>query len=53
MALVMEGVGLPCMAVWALFGSALKSFLAAPRARMLFNGAMAGTLLVTAIMMVR
>jgi threonine/homoserine/homoserine lactone efflux protein len=53
MALVMEGVGLPCMAVWALFGSALKSFLAAPRARMLFNGAMAGTLVVTAIMMVR
>ena len=53
MALVMEGVGLPCMAVWALFGSSLKNFLAAPRARVVFNSAMAGTLLVTAIMMVR
>ncbi len=53
MALVMEGVGLPCMAVWALFGSSLKNFLAAPRARVVFNGAMAATLLVTAVMMVR
>ena len=53
MALVMEGVGLPCMTVWALFGSSLKNFLAAPRARVVFNSAMAGTLLVTAIMMVR
>jgi threonine/homoserine/homoserine lactone efflux protein len=51
--LVMEGVGLPCMAVWALFGSSLKNFLAAPRARMVFNSAMAGTLLLTAILMVR
>jgi threonine/homoserine/homoserine lactone efflux protein len=53
MALVMEGVGLPSMAVWALFGSSLKNFLAAPRARVVFNGAMAGALVVTAIMMVR
>lgn len=53
MALVMEGVGLPCMAVWALFGSALKNFLAAPRARVVFNSAMAGMLVVTALMMVR
>ena len=53
MALVMEGVGLPCMTVWALFGSSLKRFLAAPRARVVFNRAMAGALLVTAIMMVR
>ncbi len=53
MTLVMEGVGLPCMAVWALFGSSLKNLLAAPRARVVFNGAMAGTLIATAIMMVR
>jgi len=53
MALVMEGVGVPCMTVWALFGSALKNFLAAPRARMVFNVAMAVALVVTAVMMVR
>lgn len=53
MALVMEGIGVPCMAVWALFGSGLRNFLAAPRARMVFNVAMAAALIVTALMMVR
>jgi threonine/homoserine/homoserine lactone efflux protein len=53
MALVMEGVGLPCMAVWALFGSSLRSFIAAPRGRRVFNGTMALALATTAVMMVR
>ncbi|MBS0579087.1 MAG: LysE family translocator [Proteobacteria bacterium] len=52
MALVMEGVGVPCMAAWALFGSSLKNFLAAPRARVVFNGFMAVTLAGTALVMV-
>lgn len=53
MALVMELVGLPCMTVWALFGSALRNFLAGARARMLFNATMAAALIVTAVLMVR
>jgi threonine/homoserine/homoserine lactone efflux protein len=52
MATVMEGVGVPCMAAWALFGSSLKSFLAAPRPRMVFNALMAVALAATAIVMV-
>jgi threonine/homoserine/homoserine lactone efflux protein len=52
MALVMEGIGVPCMTVWALFGSALRNFLAAPRARVVFNAAMAMALVATAVMMV-
>ena len=48
----MEGVGIPCMAVWALFGSSLKNFLATPRPRMIFNGVMAVALAATAIVMV-
>jgi threonine/homoserine/homoserine lactone efflux protein len=52
MASVMEGVGIPCMAAWALFGSSLKNFLAAPRPRMVFNVVMAVTLAATAIVMV-
>lgn len=53
MALVMEGIGVPCMTVWALFGSALRRFLAGPRSRMVFNAAMAVALVATAVMMVR
>jgi len=53
MAGVMEGIGMPCMAVWALFGSSLRGFLAAPRGRMLFNLSMALALAGTAVMMVR
>jgi threonine/homoserine/homoserine lactone efflux protein len=52
MATIMEGVGIPCMAVWALFGSSLKNFLAAPRPRMIFNGVMAVALAATALVMV-
>jgi threonine/homoserine/homoserine lactone efflux protein len=53
MAGVMEGIGVPCMMVWALFGTSLKRFIGAPRGRMAFNVAMALALGVTAVMMVR
>jgi threonine/homoserine/homoserine lactone efflux protein len=53
MAAVMEGVGIPCMALWALFGSSLKNFLASPRPRMVFNAVMAVSLGATAIVMVK
>lgn len=53
MAVVAEGIGAPCMMVWALFGSSLKSFIAAPRGRRVFNAAMALALATTAVMMVR
>ena len=50
---VMVAVGLPSMAVWALFGSWLRSFLAGARARMLFNSSMALALVATAVLLVR
>jgi threonine/homoserine/homoserine lactone efflux protein len=53
MAGIMEGIGLPCMMVWALFGSSLRGFLATPRAALAFNVAMALALATTAVMMVR
>ncbi len=53
MAGIMEGIGLPCMMVWALFGSSLRGVLAVPRARSVFNVSMALALAVTAVMMVR
>jgi len=53
MAGIMEGIGLPCMAVWALFGSSLRQLIGAPRGRMVFNVAMAVALAMTAVMMVR
>ena len=53
MAGIAEGIGLPCMAVWALFGSSLRGLLAAPRGRRVFNAAMALALASTAFMMVR
>jgi threonine/homoserine/homoserine lactone efflux protein len=53
MAGVMEGIGVPCMMVWALFGTSLRSFIAAPRGRMAFNVAMALALGATAVIMVR
>jgi threonine/homoserine/homoserine lactone efflux protein len=53
MAGIMEGIGVPCMMVWALFGSSLRRFLEAPRGRHAFNVAMALALAVTAVMMVR
>src|SRR5437764_14076887 len=53
MVVVAEGIGAPCMAVWALFGSSLRSFIAAPRGRRVFNGTMALALAPTAVIMVR
>ncbi len=53
MAGIMEGIGLPCMMVWALFGSSMRRFLDAPRGRRAFNTAMAVALATTAVMMVR
>jgi threonine/homoserine/homoserine lactone efflux protein len=53
MAGVMEGIGVPCMMVWALFGISLKRFLQGPRGRTAFNVAMALALGTTAVMMVR
>ena len=53
MAGIAEGIGVPCMAVWALFGSSLRGLLAAPRGRRVFNAAMALALATTAVMMVR
>jgi threonine/homoserine/homoserine lactone efflux protein len=53
MAGVMEGIGLPCMTVWALCGSSLRGFLGAPRGRLAFNLAMALALATTAVMMIR
>ena len=53
MAGVMEGIGVPCMLVWALFGSSLRSLLGTPRGRWVFNVAMALALATTALMMIR
>jgi len=53
MAGIMEGIGVPCMMVWALFGTSLRGFLGAPRGRMAFNVVMALALGATAVMMVR
>ena len=53
MAGVMEVIGVPCMMVWALFGTSLKRFIGAPRGRLAFNVSMALALGVTAVMMVR
>ena len=43
----------PCVLVWALFGTSLRTVLARRRGRLAFNSAMALALAVTAIMMVR
>jgi threonine/homoserine/homoserine lactone efflux protein len=53
MVAVMEGIGLPSMTVWAVFGSSLKRFIGTPRGRRVFNAAMALALATTAVMMVR
>jgi threonine/homoserine/homoserine lactone efflux protein len=53
MAAVMAGIGMPCMMVWALFGSSLRRLLQTPPGRTLFDGAMALALATTAVMMIR
>jgi threonine/homoserine/homoserine lactone efflux protein len=52
MVVVMALVNLPCIAVWALFGSSLRMFLARPASRMGFNAAMAVALAATGVIMV-
>jgi threonine/homoserine/homoserine lactone efflux protein len=52
MVAVMAIVNLPCITVWALFGSSLRGFLARPSGRVAFNAAMAVALTVTGAAMV-
>jgi threonine/homoserine/homoserine lactone efflux protein len=49
---LMVVVNLPCIAVWALFGSSLRRFLEQPGWRLAFNGVMALALAGTAVIMV-
>ena len=49
---IMAIVNLPCITVWALFGSSLRGFLAKPRGRVTFNALMAVALAVTGVTMV-
>ncbi len=49
---VMVLINLPCIAVWALFGSSLRTLLARPRSRSAFNVAMALALAATGLIMV-
>jgi threonine/homoserine/homoserine lactone efflux protein len=49
---IMVVMNLPCIAVWALFGSSLRRFLERPASRMGFNAAMAVALATTGVMMV-
>src|ERR1700761_8290288 len=53
MVAVMAVINLPCIAVWALFGSSLRGFLARPAGRLTFNVIMALALVVTGVAMVR
>lgn len=49
---VMAITNLPCITVWALFGSTLRGFLAKPAGRLTFNIVLALALVVTGIAMV-
>jgi threonine/homoserine/homoserine lactone efflux protein len=49
---IMVVMNFPCIAVWALFGSSLRRFLARPASRMGFNAAMAVALAATGVIMV-
>jgi threonine/homoserine/homoserine lactone efflux protein len=46
-------VGFPCVSMWALFGMAIRGFLADARNQRLFNLLMAGTLVVLAVTFIR
>lgn len=52
MLFVMVVMNMPCIAVWALFGSSLRRFLERPASRLGFNAAMAVALATTGVMMV-
>jgi threonine/homoserine/homoserine lactone efflux protein len=49
---ITEAIGIPCLAIWALFGSSLKALLATARNRRIFNACMALALAATAVAMV-
>jgi threonine/homoserine/homoserine lactone efflux protein len=49
---IMVVMNMPCIAVWALFGSSLRTFLERPASRMGFNAAMAVALATTGVIMV-
>jgi threonine/homoserine/homoserine lactone efflux protein len=51
LAAILVVVGLPCIAVWALFGSSLRRFLERPASRIGFNAAMAVALATTGVIM--
>jgi threonine/homoserine/homoserine lactone efflux protein len=51
--LIGSAIGFPCNSMWALFGVAIRRFLAEPRQRRIFNLAMAATLLVLAASLLR
>jgi threonine/homoserine/homoserine lactone efflux protein len=46
-------VGIPCNAMWALFGVSIRRLLAQPRTQRLFNWTMGAILLVLALMFLR
>jgi threonine/homoserine/homoserine lactone efflux protein len=49
---IMAVVNLPCITVWALFGSSMRGFLAKPAGRTTFNVVMALAMVVTGVAMV-
>jgi len=52
MLFIMVVMNMPCIAVWALFGSSLRRFLERPAGRLAFNAAMAVALATTGVIMV-
>ena len=52
MLLILVVTNMPCIAVWALFGSSLRRFLERPASRLGFNAAMAVALAATGVIMV-
>jgi threonine/homoserine/homoserine lactone efflux protein len=52
MAVVTLLINLPCITVWALFGSSLRGFLTRPSGRAVFNVTMAVALVATGVAMV-
>lgn len=49
-ALLFVLVNVPCVSVWALFGSAMRGLLQRPACRLAFNVTMSALLLITAVM---
>jgi threonine/homoserine/homoserine lactone efflux protein len=49
---IMAVVNLPCITVWALFGSSMRGFLAKPAGRATFNVTMALAMVITGVAMV-